>query len=474
MKKFYILIIILVFVAKAQSQEPWGPPFPLTDSLSDNVNATLSILPAEMIQPDTLYLLWEKSYDSQSTGIYARNLTTMAGPFMVAAQLNAHFKYPRVFRRGTGDTLFYFSYETDMNGNWDLYYSIMMKNEMALGPFPFIRSGLNERSLHFGDIQSFSWEKEGSVFVKTFTGDTVKLASDSCSNPVQVGDGDVAYEMGAGPDHGTYYSKYDYTMNLWSGPFPLDINGTNTHLTFGNDSYGDVNAPYLFWQHKNGPFWVIEGFDIFDSQSVSFNNFTGSNNMSPSYCSIIMTTDQGYLPNMDFSTFASDITGNTEIYVNMWIYDTSYSNISVNSVNNAHPQLFNNFHFSSGLDNQLFDIWESYRGGHWQLWATTRDILTGEDALKGYSAWMIKCSPNPFKDETRIEYFSGKASLVTVDIYDLSGRKIKTLITTSEGQGIHSVTWDGKDDSGSAVPAGIYVCTLKTADRFYNCKIICR
>jgi hypothetical protein len=219
---------------------------------------------------------------------------------------------------------------------------------------------------------------------------------------------------------------------------------------------------------------VIEGFDLFDSQSVSFNNFTGSNNMSPSYCSIIMTTDQGYLPNMDFSTFASDITGNTEIYVNMWIYDTSYLNISVNSVNNAHPQLFNNFHFYSGLDNQLFDIWESYRGGHWQLWATTRDILTGEDALKGYSTGMIKCSPNPFKDETRIEYFSGKAGLVAVDIYDLPGRRIKTLITMSEGQGMHSVTWDRKDDSGIVVPAGIYVCTLKTADKFYNCKIICR
>jgi hypothetical protein len=44
MKRFYMLIIILVCVAKAQSQESWGPPFPLTDSLTDNVNATLSII----------------------------------------------------------------------------------------------------------------------------------------------------------------------------------------------------------------------------------------------------------------------------------------------------------------------------------------------------------------------------------------------------------------------------------------------
>ena len=473
MKKLYILIIILVFVAKAQSQEFWGPPFPLTDSLTDNVNATLSIVPDEMIQPDTLYLLWERSSDSLSTGIYARNLTTMAGPFMVAAQLNAHFKHPRVFRRGTGDTLFYFSYETDMNGNWDLYYSILMKNEMALGPFPFIRSGLNERSLNFGDVQTFSWEKEGSIFVKSVTGDTIKLASDSCSNPVQYGEVYVGYEMATGSDLGVFFSKYDFTSHLWTGPFPLDVYGSNTHLTFGNDSYGDIWASYVFWQHKNGSFWVVKGFDLSDNQYCPFNNFTNSNNVSPSFCFINMTTDKGYLPNVDFFTFASDVTGNLEIYVNNWIYDSVYSNLSENSGIDTHPQLFNNFYFSpAGMDNQLFDIWESYRGGHWQLWAANMDILTGEDAMKGHSTGMIKCSPNPFKDETRIEYFSGESGRVSIDIYNLPGRKIKTLNTASEDQGMHSVTWDGKDDSGTAVPAGIYVCTLKTGDKVFYCKII--
>jgi serine protease AprX len=83
------------------------------------------------------------------------------------------------------------------------------------------------------------------------------------------------------------------------------------------------------------------------------------------------------------------------------------------------------------------------------------DILTGEDAMKGHSTGMIKCSPNPFKDETRIEYFSGEVGLMTIDIYNLPGRKIKTFETASDGQGMYSVTWDGKDVAGTAVPAGI-------------------
>jgi FlgD Ig-like domain len=477
MKSLYALIFFLVFTASGQSQNIWGPPFPLTDSLTDNVNATLSIVPGEFFQPDTLYMLWERSSEPFSTGIYARNLTTMAGSFMVAALLNVHFKHPRVFRRGTGDTLFYFSYETDMNGNWDLYYSILMKNEVALGPYPFIRSSLNERSLNFGEPQTFSWEKEGSIYVKNVTGDTVFLASDSCVNPVQASEAYVAYEMATGSNLGVFYSKYNDVSQLWSGPFPLDVYGSNTHLTFGNDSYSASHNgggySYIFWQHKNGPYWIVKGFDISMTQYCSFNNFPACNNISPSFCYIDMITDHTVALNVHYFTFASDVTGNMEVYVNQVGEDTTYTNMSGFTGIDTHPQLFNNFHFSpSGLDNQLFDIWESYRGGHWQLWATTMDILTGENTLKRPSTGLIQISPNPFTNETRIEYFMGGTGLMTVDIYDLRGKKIKSLNSTSEGDGKHSVTWDGKGASGASVAAGIYICAVRTGDTVLRCKII--
>jgi hypothetical protein len=362
-----------------------------------------------------------------------------------------------------------------MNGNWDLYYSILMKNEMALGPFPFIRSGLNERSLHFGDSQDFSWERDGKILFKGASVDTVILASASCSNPVEGGDYYVGYEKAMGADTGAFYSKCDPVTHVWSSTLPLDVTGSNSHLTFGNDSYGILFPGYIFWQNKSGTYWVIKGFDLNLLQFSSFNNFANSNNISPSLCNVNITTDKDVPLYVDFFTFASDITGNMEVYVNSWLFDTTYIDLSLYSGIDTHPQLFNNcIHYGSGLDNQLFDIWESYRGGHWQLWATNMDILTGEDALKGHATRMIKCSPNPFKDETRIEYFSGGAGLVTIDIYDLPGRNIKTLNIASEGQGMHSVTWDGKDAAGKAVPAGIYVCAVKTGDTIFRCKIIRR
>jgi hypothetical protein len=475
MKKNYILFILLVITGNISAQITWGPPFPLTDSLTNNVNATLSIVPGEMFQPDTLYMLWERTSDPSSTGIYARNLTTMAGPFMVAAQLNVHFRHPRVFSRGTGDTLFYFSYETDMNGTWDLYYSKFLKNEVALGPFPFICSSQNERSLNWGDPMIFSWEKEGNIFVKEFYSDTVHLASDSCYNPVQSGQWYVAYEMTLGQETGVFFSKYDNASHLWTGPFPMDIYGLNTHLTFGNDSYSQQMSSYIFWQHKNGSFWVLKGFDLSDNQYLSFNNFAGFNNISPSFCYINMITDHAIPPLMHFSTFASDVTGNLEIYVNNTWGDTIYSNISGYSGTDTHPQLFNNFHhYGWGLDNQLFDMWESYRGGHWQLWGTTMDILTGEKTLGAPASRMVTSSPNPFTYQTRIEYTVRKGGPVSAEIYDLTGKRIKTLNSFAGGVGKHSFTWDGDNAAGVSVPAGIYVCKLKTYETVLSCKIIRR
>jgi len=474
MKNLYLLILFTLLVISGQSQETWGPPYPLTDSLTDNVNATLSIVPGEIIQPDTLYMLWERSSDTLSTAIYARNLTTMGGPFVVAAQLNAHFKHPRVFRRGTGDTLFYFSYETDMNGNWDIYYSVLMKDASVLGPFPFIRSPQNEKNLNFGDPQSFSWEKEGKVYARNDISDTVLLGSDSCMNPVQGSINYVGYEMYTGTNRGVFYNNFNFTTNLWSQTYPLDVYGMNSHLTFGNDSYGVYYHQYILWQHKDSAYWLIKCFDPDFTTYRSFNNFPGCNNVSPSFCSINFITDRADPVLIAYATFASDVTGNMEIYVNNRSIDTVYSNISAYPGNDAHPQLFNNFHhYGWGLDNHLFDIWESYHGGHWQLWATNMDILTGENNLKNPAVSII-CSPNPFTDLTHIEYFNKEEGLKSLIIYDLNGKRIISLNDASEGNGKYSASWNGKDDSGNPVPSGIYICAVNTGKTVSHCKIIRR
>lgn len=70
--------------------------------------------------------------------------------------------------------------------------------------------------------------------------------------------------------------------------------------------------------------------------------------------------------------------------------------------------------------------------------------------------------PNPFNFQTVIRYFLGCADFVSLNIFDISGRRIRSLVINKQVAGIHESVWDGKDDAGFPVATGMYLCCLKT------------
>jgi len=70
--------------------------------------------------------------------------------------------------------------------------------------------------------------------------------------------------------------------------------------------------------------------------------------------------------------------------------------------------------------------------------------------------------PNPFNPGTHISYQMVSNEYVTLTIYDLLGKKIKSLISENQMPGSYSVTWNGRDENGNRTPSGVYVYTLKT------------
>jgi agmatine/peptidylarginine deiminase len=71
-------------------------------------------------------------------------------------------------------------------------------------------------------------------------------------------------------------------------------------------------------------------------------------------------------------------------------------------------------------------------------------------------------SPNPFSSETRIS-FSLKEDLQTsIAVYNLQGQVIRNLAGREFSKGSHEVVWNGKDDSGNEVSAGIYLLKMQT------------
>jgi hypothetical protein len=69
--------------------------------------------------------------------------------------------------------------------------------------------------------------------------------------------------------------------------------------------------------------------------------------------------------------------------------------------------------------------------------------------------------PDPFNSSTTIEYRLPGEALVSLDVYDVRGIRIRTLVQERKPAGSYTARWDGKDDSNRTVASGIYICRLE-------------
>ena len=73
--------------------------------------------------------------------------------------------------------------------------------------------------------------------------------------------------------------------------------------------------------------------------------------------------------------------------------------------------------------------------------------------------------PNPFNPSTTISYNVDTSGMVSLKIYDIMGRLVRTLVDnhrSSGNVGGYSAVWDGKDSQGQQVAAGLYIYSLQT------------
>lgn len=77
--------------------------------------------------------------------------------------------------------------------------------------------------------------------------------------------------------------------------------------------------------------------------------------------------------------------------------------------------------------------------------------------------------PNPFNAQTVVEYDLLEPSHIELSIFDITGRRIKTLVSGYEQPGCHKENWDGKDEYRAPVTTGVYFCRLRT-DGFQTCR----
>ncbi len=89
-----------------------------------------------------------------------------------------------------------------------------------------------------------------------------------------------------------------------------------------------------------------------------------------------------------------------------------------------------------------------------------------------YNFSLSSAFPNPFALQTTIHYSVPQKSNVVLELYDVTGSLIKTLVSETKPAGEYAVYWNGTSNNGERVKAGVYFYTLKTNTKSMTRKTI--
>jgi len=112
----------------------------------------------------------------------------------------------------------------------------------------------------------------------------------------------------------------------------------------------------------------------------------------------------------------------------------------------------------SGEVARLVEIWEATPTG---VGATTAALATS------IAAW-----PNPFNASVELGFRLDERASVDVAVYDLGGRRVRTLRSEALPAGDQQARWDGRDDTGRDMGAGTYFVRLRAGARHETVKIV--
>jgi len=70
--------------------------------------------------------------------------------------------------------------------------------------------------------------------------------------------------------------------------------------------------------------------------------------------------------------------------------------------------------------------------------------------------------PNPFNPETTIRYSVKETCPVTIEVYNLKGQLVRTLVNEVKTAGNYSVVWNGRDNNNQPVSSGVYFYKMNT------------
>jgi hypothetical protein len=89
------------------------------------------------------------------------------------------------------------------------------------------------------------------------------------------------------------------------------------------------------------------------------------------------------------------------------------------------------------------------------------DVSADDDEIASPLINYVHNYPNPFNPETTISFSLQEVAEISIEIFNLRGQKVRTVVNSQYEAGHHSVVWDGNDKRGRAVASGVYMYRIK-------------
>ena len=102
---------------------------------------------------------------------------------------------------------------------------------------------------------------------------------------------------------------------------------------------------------------------------------------------------------------------------------------------------------------------------------TSNDLFVTDDVSPKVFA-LHQNYPNPFNPITSFRYELPEKSYVTIEIYDMLGREVRTLVNTTQDAGFNSVIWNATNDYGKPVSAGVYLYQIQAGEFVQTRKMV--
>ncbi|MEJ2051386.1 MAG: FlgD immunoglobulin-like domain containing protein, partial [Calditrichota bacterium] len=322
----------------------------------------------------------------------------------------------------------------------------------------------------------------GLTYIDSVIINTGNRSPDYCISTVKCENGDLLcfYSGGAVKQNSTYHSDIFYNRSSDLGAsFSQQIKITSEYQ-YNSGVYADTYRNHVFLIHEVGGDTITPKiiFQRSDDNGYTFPYKKVVQNMWHTY---ITSHSQPYLifkPNVGLCLIWTVYAGSV---VKTWFtYSTDLGE-------NFHPPVLvaEHNHLRWRRSMAIYDSGDVYvtrirsQDLSIVLQKAKLPVLTGinsrQSVYQDKSQLFSYNYPNPFNESTVITFtISGtfRPTRVSLEIFDISGRRIRTLLNEPKVSGTHQVVWNGNDDNGNLVASGLYVYRIHAGNFVQSKKML--